>query len=32
MRNEEVLSFEPETMAGYAYSEIGGPASNRPWR
>lgn len=32
MRDEEVLSVEPETMVGYAYSEIGGTAENRPWR
>ena len=32
MRDEEVLSVEPETMVGYAYSEIGGPPENRPWR
>ena len=32
MRDEEVLSVEPDSMVGYAYSEIGGPAGNRPWR
>ena len=32
MRDEEVLSIQPEGMVGYAYSEVGGPPENRPWR
>ena len=32
MRDEDVLSIQPEGMVGYAYSEVGGPPENRPWR
>ncbi|MCH8224490.1 MAG: hypothetical protein IIC97_01340 [Chloroflexi bacterium] len=32
MRDEEVLSVQPDTMVGYAYSEIGGSPETRPWR
>lgn len=32
MRDEEVLSIQPQGMVGYAYSEVGGPPENRPWR
>lgn len=32
MRDEEILAAEPETIAGYSYAEVGGPAENRPWR
>lgn len=32
MRDEQVLSVSPETIVGYAYSEVGGPPENRAWR
>jgi hypothetical protein len=32
MRDEQILTAEPQGIAGYAYSQIGGPADNRPWR
>ncbi len=33
MRDEEVLSLNPaDGMVGYAHSEVGGPAENRPFR
>jgi hypothetical protein len=32
MRDEQVLSVQPATMVGYAYSQVGGPAENRPFR
>ena len=32
MRDENVLRLEPESMVGYAYSEVGGPPENRAWR
>jgi hypothetical protein len=32
MRDEAVLSFQPETLVGYAYSEIGGPPEKRAYR
>ena len=32
MRDEQVLSVQPAEMVGYAYSEVGGPPENRPWR
>jgi len=32
MRDEEVLRVEPRDLVGYAYSEVGGPPENRPWR
>jgi len=27
-----VLSIQPTTMVGYAYSQVGGPPENRAWR
>ena len=32
MRDDAVLAVEPETMVGYAYSQVGGPPENRAWR
>ena len=32
MKDEEVLSIEPEGVVGYTYSEVGGSPENRPWR
>ncbi len=32
MQDEEILSVQPETIVGYTYSEVGGPADNRPYR
>lgn len=32
MRDEAILTAQPPEMVGYAYSQIGGPAENRPWR
>ena len=32
MRDEAVLTVQPDTLAGYAYSEIGGPPEDRPHR
>ncbi|MFQ6029144.1 MAG: hypothetical protein ACE5Q6_16820 [Dehalococcoidia bacterium] len=32
MRDEEVLSVQPEGMVGYSYSTVGGSAEERPWR
>jgi hypothetical protein len=32
MRDEQVLAVSPETIVGYAYSEVGGPPENRAWR
>ena len=32
MRDEQVLTVQPEEMVGYAYSEVGGPPEARPWR
>ena len=32
MRDDQVLSIEPSGMVGYTYSEVGGPAENRPYR
>jgi len=32
MKDEDLLSVEPEGMVGYAYSEVGGSPDNRPWR
>jgi hypothetical protein len=32
MRDEDVLAVEPESIVGYTYSQVGGPAENRPWR
>ena len=32
MRDEAVLAVEPAAMVGYAYSQVGGPPENRPFR
>jgi hypothetical protein len=32
MQDETTLSVQPESMVGYAYSEVGGAAENRPFR
>jgi hypothetical protein len=32
MRDAQVLSVSPESIVGYAYSEVGGPPENRAWR
>jgi hypothetical protein len=32
MRDEEILSIEPEGVVGYTYGVIGGPAADRPYR
>ncbi|MGI9599460.1 MAG: hypothetical protein ACR2QK_25070 [Acidimicrobiales bacterium] len=32
MRDEEILSIDPETMVGYTSAEVGGEASTRPFR
>ena len=32
LRDEETLTVSPVEMVGYAYSQVGGPAENRPWR
>jgi hypothetical protein len=32
MRDDETLSAEPEGIAGYSYSQVGGPPENRAWR
>ena len=32
MRDEQVLALSPDTIVGYAYSEVGGPPENRAWR
>ncbi len=32
MRDEAVLSVEPEGVVGYTHSEVGGAAETRAWR
>ncbi len=32
MRDEVLLSVQPETVVGYAYSGFGGPPENRAYR
>jgi hypothetical protein len=32
MRDEAVLTVQPDTLVGYAYSEFGGPSESRPYR
>jgi hypothetical protein len=32
MKDEEILSVNPETMVGYAYTEVGGAPETRPYR
>jgi len=32
MQDEQMLSVEPDTLVGYAYSQVGGSADSRPFR
>jgi len=32
MKDEELLSVQPETMVGYTHSEVGGSSETRPYR
>jgi hypothetical protein len=32
MRDEQVLSVQPQTVVGYAYSAVGGAPEDRPFR
>ncbi|HSF47319.1 MAG TPA: hypothetical protein VLA73_03035 [Burkholderiales bacterium] len=32
MRDEQILTVQPGDIVGYSYSQVGGPAENRPWR
>jgi hypothetical protein len=32
MKDEEILTVEPETIVGYTYSEVGGSLDTRPYR
>lgn len=32
MRDEQVLSIQPQTVVGYAYSAVGGAPGDRPFR
>jgi hypothetical protein len=32
MKDEDILSVQPETVVGYTYSEIGGTLETRPYR
>ncbi len=32
MKDEELLSVQPETMVGYTHSEVGGSMETRPLR
>ena len=32
LHDEQVLAVQPEGMVGYAYSQVGGPPENRPYR
>jgi hypothetical protein len=32
MKDEEILSVQPETIVGYTYSEVGGSLETRPYR
>lgn len=32
MQDEAVLMVQPDTLVGYAYSEIGGAPESRPYR
>jgi hypothetical protein len=32
MRDEAILSVQPETIVGYLYSEFGGPPESRAYR
>ena len=32
LRDEEILSIEPDTIVGYTSAEVGGEASTRPFR
>ena len=32
MQDDQFLATEPDTIVGYAYSQVGGPPESRPWR
>ena len=32
MQDDRILAVEPHSIVGYAYSQVGGTAENRPWR
>jgi hypothetical protein len=32
MKDEEILSVQPETIVGYTHSEVGGTLETRPYR
>jgi hypothetical protein len=32
MQDDRLLAVEPHSIVGYAYSQVGGPPENRPWR
>jgi hypothetical protein len=32
MKDDKILSVEPDTIVGYLYSEIGGSLESRPYR
>ena len=32
MHDAQVLAVQPAGMVGYAYSQVGGPPENRPYR
>lgn len=32
MHDEQVRAIQPAGMVGYAYSQVGGPPENRPYR
>ena len=32
MRDEEIVSVEPESVVGYTYGQIGGSPEDRPFR
>lgn len=32
MRDDHILTVQPQDIVGYSYSQVGGPPENRPWR
>ena len=32
LHDDRVLAAEPDSIVGYAYSQVGGPPDSRPWR
>lgn len=32
MKDEEIISVQPETIVGYLYSDLGGSLETRPYR